>query len=116
MDIQATLAALGQLKAKQESWTEEEAKELTEVEKWLCFMERCLEEEHYPLKEAGIITVEINNNRRTIYHNELRNTLKAYIETGHYPEPANWETEAKIEADKISKAVREELKSREEKE
>ena len=115
MDIQTTLAALGKLKTKQECWTAEEVKELTEVEKWLCFLEKCAEEEHYPLKEAGIITVEINN-RRTIYHNELRHTLKAYIETGHYPELDSGVTEAEKEAEKISRAVREELKSREEKE
>ena len=109
MDTFTRIKALELLRATPDNWTEEETKELSPLQKWVEDLQYISDECNRRQREAGIITISIKNKWRTIYTRELKDTLRTYIETGDFPELTSWETEAYLEADKIHKAVLDEM-------
>lgn len=110
-----TLQALEVLKGTSQYWTEEEARELTDLEKWIQDLQYMHSEEERREKQAGIITLEINNKNRVIYTRELKEEIEYYLANGKLKEQPDedwkkdtWRTEAKKEADRIRDAIEEE--------
>jgi len=110
MDKLQTLKALEILRGTSDYWTEEEASQLSDLDKWIQWLQDIDNECTRRGKQAGIITLSIKNEWRTIYTRELKDTLKAYIENGAFPaDPDSYSTEAYREAEAIHKAVHEDI-------